>query len=57
MSEVNKYQKQGSQLHKVINRALLDKIDLESGQDTFGRQVTLDKEWLIIDSRRHIYAL
>lgn len=57
MSEVNKYQKQGSQLHKVINRDLLDKIDLESGQDTFGRQVTLDKEWLIIDSRRLIYTL
>lgn len=57
MSEVNKYQKQGNQLHKVINRALLDKIDLESGQDTFGRQETPDKERVIIDSRRLIYTL
>ena len=56
MSEVSKYQKQGNQLHKVINRALLDKIDLESGQDTFGCQETPDKERVIIDSRRLIYA-
>ncbi len=39
MSEVSKYQKRGNQLHKVINRALLD------------------KERVIIDSRRLIYAL
>lgn len=57
MSEVSKYQKQGNQLHKVINRALLDKIDLESGQDTFGCQETPDKERVIIDSRRLIYTL